>query len=79
MLIYRFASLALAAVTLFGQPVTARPRCSHPSVRHEWRNLTPRERAKWIAAVKVNPSGRASRITDTSLPSVLTRYPTTLL
>jgi len=79
MLIYRFASLALVAVTLFTQSVTARPRCSHPSVRHEWRSLAPHERAEWIAAVKVNPWEHASRITDTSLPSVFTRYPTTLL
>jgi len=79
MFIYHFASLAFAAVTLFVQSVTARSRCFDPSVRREWRSLTPHERAEWIAAVKVNPSGRASRITDTSLPSVLTRYLTTLL
>ena len=79
MFIYRFASLAFAAVILFAQSVTARPRCSHPSVRHEWRSLTLHERAEWIAAVKVNPSEHASRIADTSLPSVLTHYPTTLL
>jgi len=79
MFIYRFASLAFAIVTLFGQPVTARPRCSHPSVRREWRSLTPHERAEWITAVKVNTSGRVSCIADTSLPSVFTRYPTTLL
>jgi len=79
MLVYRFARLALAVVTLFGQPVTARARCSDPSVRREWRSLTPHERAGWIAAVKVNPSEHASRITDTSLPSVFTRYLTTLL
>ena len=79
MLIYRFASLAFAVVTLFGLPVTARSRCSHPSVRSEWRSLTPHERAEWITAVKVNHSEYASRITDTSLPSVSTCYPTTLL
>jgi len=79
MLIYRFASLALAAVTLLGQPVTARPRCSDPSVRREWRSLAPDERAEWIAAIKVNTCEHASRVTDTSLPSVSTRYPTTLL
>ena len=79
MLIHRFTSLTLAAVTLLGQSVTARPRCSHPSVRREWRSLAAHERAEWIAAVKVNSSGSASRITDTSLPSVSTRYLTTLL
>jgi len=79
MFIYRFASLAFAAVTLFGQSVIARSRCSHPSVRREWRSLAPHERAEWITAVKVNTSGRASCIADTSLPSVSARYPTTPL
>jgi len=79
MLVHRFASLAFAAGTLFGQSVTARERCSDPSVRREWRSLAPHERAEWIAAVKVNPSKYASRVTDTSLHSVSTRYPTTLL
>ena len=79
MLIYRFASLAFAVVTLFAQPVTAQSRCSNPSVRREWRSLTSDERAEWITAVKVSPSEYASRVTDTSLPSVSTRYPTTLL
>jgi len=79
MFIYRFASLAFATVTLFGQSVTARSRCSHPSVRREWRSLAPHERAEWVAAVKVNTSECASCIADTSLSSVLTRYPTPLL
>jgi len=81
MLVHRFASLAFAAVTLFGQSVTAQERCSDPSVRREWRSLAPHERAEWIAAVKVTPPppGYASRVIDTSLPSVSTRYPTTLL
>ena len=79
MLVHRFASLAFAAVALFGQPVIARERCSDPSIRREWRSLTPHERAEWIAAVKVNLSEYASRVTDTPLPSVSTCYPTTLL
>ena len=80
MFICHFVSLALVAVTLFGQPATALERCSDPSVRREWRSLTLHERAEWIAAVKVNHPKHASRIADTSsLPSVFTRYPTTLL
>ena len=80
MFIYRFAKLALAAATLFGQSVTARTHCSKPSVRREWRSLTSHERAEWIAAVKVNPpSEHPPSITDTSLPSVSTHYLTALL
>jgi len=78
MSIYRFARLALAAATLFGQSVTARGRCFNPSVRHEWRSLTSHERAEWITAVKVNPPEHASRTTDTFLPSAFTHYLTTL-
>ena len=79
MLVHRFASLAFAAVTLFGQPVTAQSHCSNPSIRREWRSLTLRERAEWISAVKVNPSEYVSRTTDTCLPSAFTCYLTTLL
>ena len=78
MSIYRFARLALAAATLFGQSVTARGRCFNPSVRHEWRSLTSHERAEWITAIKVNPPEHASRITDTLLPSAFTHCLTTL-
>ena len=79
MLVHRFASLAFAAITLFGQSVTAQERCSDPSVRREWRSLTPHERAEWIAAVKVNPSEHGSRITNICLPSAFIRYLTTRL
>jgi len=51
MLVSRFVKLALAAATLLGLPVFAKPRC-RPSVRREWRSLAPRERAAWIDAVK---------------------------
>ena len=57
MFTYHFAGLAFAAVALFGQPATAQARCSDPSVRHEWRSLTPHQRAEWITAVKVNSLG----------------------
>jgi len=52
MFVSRFVKLALAATILLGQPVFAEQRCK-PSVRREWRSLTPRERAEWIDAVKV--------------------------
>ena len=65
MFIYR--SLALAAATLLGQSATAQEHCSNPSVRREWRSLTPHQRAEWITAVKVNPTEHPSPITDTLL------------
>jgi len=52
MFVSRFVKLALAAAILLGQPVFAERRCI-PSVRREWRSLTPSERAEWIDAVKV--------------------------
>ena len=79
MFIYRFARLALAAAILFGQSVATQARCSNPSVRREWRSLTPHERTEWISAVKVTLAEHASLMTDTSLSSVFTRYLTTLL
>jgi len=52
MFISRFVKLALAATILLGQPVFAQLSCI-PSVRREWRSLTPSERSEWIDAVKV--------------------------
>ena len=68
MSIYRFASLTIAAATLLGQSATAQAHCSNPSVRREWRSLTPHQRAEWITAVKVNPTEHPSPIADTPLP-----------
>ena len=53
MLVYRFAKLALVAAALLGQSAATRTRCSNPSVRREWRAMSPDERAGWINAVKV--------------------------
>jgi len=62
MLVYQLARVALAAVTLLGQSVTAQKHCRNPSVRREWRSLSAHERAEWINAVKVrNPAGHSSR------------------
>jgi len=62
MLVYQLARVALAAVALLGQSVTAQTRCPNPSVRREWRNLPSNERAEWINAVKVKrPVGRSFR------------------
>ena len=53
MLVSRFAKLALAIATLFGQAVVANNRCDKPSVRREWRSMTRKQRIGWIDAVKV--------------------------
>jgi len=74
MLVYQLARVALAAVTLLGQSVTAQKPCRNPSVRREWRSLSAHERADWIDAVKVrNPAGHYSRVTDTS-PCPVSQY-----
>jgi len=79
MLVSRFVKLTLAAAILLGQPVFAQSSCT-PSVRREWRSLTPSERTEWIDAVKVKHSvQRHSRKTDASAPSVSTGYLTALL
>lgn len=80
MSIFRSVKLALAAAALFGQAVTAHS-CLNPSVRREWRSLSTHERAEWISAVKVKHwlTEDTSRLTDTSMPSVLTNYLIALL
>ena len=75
----RWYNRAPPGVASVGQPATALERYSDPSVRREWRSLTLHECAEWITAVKVNHPEHASRIADNSLPSVFTRYLTTLL
>ena len=52
MFVSRFLKLALATVIFLRQPVFAQSSCT-PSVRREWRSLTPSERTEWIDAVKV--------------------------
>ena len=68
MFIYRFARLAIAAATIFWQPITATVHCYNPSFRHEWRSLNPNQRAEWITAVKVNPTEHPSPTTHTLPP-----------
>jgi len=67
MLVYQLARVALAAVTLLGQSVTAQKRCPNPSVRREWRSLPSHERAEWINAIKVkNSAGHSSPVANAS-------------
>jgi len=67
MLVSRFVKLAFAAATLLGQHISANPRCK-PSVRREWRSLTPGERAEWIDAVKVKHVQLVVVLTELTLP-----------
>lgn len=53
MLLYWLTGLASAAATPLGQSVIAHPRCVNPSIRREWRSMSPQQRAGWIDAVKV--------------------------
>jgi len=72
MFVSRFVKLALAAATLFGQPISAKPHCT-PSVRREWRSLTPGERVEWIDAVKVEHVPFGVTLTELTLPRAVSQ------
>ncbi|KAJ7865547.1 Di-copper centre-containing protein [Mycena leptocephala] len=44
--------LIISIPLLLGLPQTAAKKCTHPSVRKEWRTFTKAEKAEWIRAVK---------------------------
>ena len=79
MLVSQLAKLVLAAAALAGPSVVAQKGCTNPSIRREWRSMSPQERAEWIDAVKVEHPLRGPHVTNDASSSVSTTYPTTLL